>query len=290
MIVYSIIIPHKNIPELLERCLCSFPQRDDVEIIIVDDNSDTAKVDFSSFPGLNRTDVKIFFSKKGKGAGYCRNIGIDKACGKWLIFADADDLFTIDAFDTFSTFKDSPNDIVFFGFNTLDCVTLERRESRIPEQTEFIRTNNINAMRFQAQVPWAKMISAKLIKKYKIRFDTTIAANDTIFSIRSSYHAEKVEICKHTVYNATVRRDSLINTTSSKVLLARLRVAGRRNKYVRKHNIPTEPFSLFSYYCKCKVKGKTSMLFLKALLLYLYYQPSNLIINDYIGSVSKNIQ
>ena len=46
---YSIIIPHKNIPELLQRCLDSIPKREDIQIIVVDDNSDTNKVDFNSF-------------------------------------------------------------------------------------------------------------------------------------------------------------------------------------------------------------------------------------------------
>lgn len=47
---YSIIIPHKNIPQLLQRCLDSIPIRDDVQVIVVDDNSDTDKVNFDNFP------------------------------------------------------------------------------------------------------------------------------------------------------------------------------------------------------------------------------------------------
>ena len=43
MIVYSFIIPHKNCPVLLNRCLDSIPIRDDVQIIVVDDNSDVDK-------------------------------------------------------------------------------------------------------------------------------------------------------------------------------------------------------------------------------------------------------
>ena len=46
MINYSIIIPHKNIPNLLQRCLDSIPNREDVQIIVVDDNSDPNIVDF----------------------------------------------------------------------------------------------------------------------------------------------------------------------------------------------------------------------------------------------------
>ena len=93
MINYSIIIPHKNIPKLLQRCLNSIPQRDDLEIIVVDDNSDPSIVDFGQFPGAGRSDVSFFFDKSGKGAGRARNIGLQHAQGKWLLFADADDFF-----------------------------------------------------------------------------------------------------------------------------------------------------------------------------------------------------
>lgn len=69
---YSIIIPHKNIPTLLRRCLDSIPKRNDVQIIVVDDNSDPGMVDFSKFPGLNETNIEVYFTKEGKGAGYAK--------------------------------------------------------------------------------------------------------------------------------------------------------------------------------------------------------------------------
>ena len=68
---YNIIIPHKNTPKLLKRCLDSIPQRDDLHIIVVDDNSDPNKVDFEHFPGLDRDDVEVFFTKEGKGSITC---------------------------------------------------------------------------------------------------------------------------------------------------------------------------------------------------------------------------
>ena len=40
---YSFIIPHKNCPDLLQRCVDSIPERDDVQVIVVDDNSDNEK-------------------------------------------------------------------------------------------------------------------------------------------------------------------------------------------------------------------------------------------------------
>ena len=49
-IKYSIIIPHYNTPELLLRCVTSIPERNDIQIIVVDDNSPDA-IDYQNlFP------------------------------------------------------------------------------------------------------------------------------------------------------------------------------------------------------------------------------------------------
>ena len=89
--LYSIIIPHKNSPELLSRCLDSIPNRDDLQVVIVDDNSDENIVDFSIFPGLSRKNTNVIFNKESRGAGYARNLGLAESNSKWLLFADADD-------------------------------------------------------------------------------------------------------------------------------------------------------------------------------------------------------
>ena len=66
-IVYSIIVLHQNMPDLLQRSLDSIPERDDVQVIVVDDNSNPAVVDFDLFPGMDRKDVEIAFDKQGRG-------------------------------------------------------------------------------------------------------------------------------------------------------------------------------------------------------------------------------
>ena len=117
---YSIIIPHKNIPKLLQRCLDSIPRREDVQIIIVDDNSDPDIVNFEQFPGLNDPFIEVVFTKDGKGAGYARNVGLTKAAGKWLLFADADDFFNYCINDILDEYVDSDADIIYFINNSVD--------------------------------------------------------------------------------------------------------------------------------------------------------------------------
>jgi glycosyltransferase involved in cell wall biosynthesis len=55
----SIIVPHKNKLKLLERCLNSIPERDDIEVIIVDDNSEEKYK--NNLPCFSRANTKVFF-------------------------------------------------------------------------------------------------------------------------------------------------------------------------------------------------------------------------------------
>ena len=99
MFSYTIIIPHKNCPDLLKRCVDSIPVRDDVQIIVVDDNSDEDKK-----PSIERKGMEVVLldASSSKGAGRARNVGLKHAKGKWLLFADADDYYT----DNLSKFLD----------------------------------------------------------------------------------------------------------------------------------------------------------------------------------------
>ena len=118
--IFSVIIPHHNIPQLLQRCLDSIPDTPEVQVIVVDDNSSDVKVDFEHFPGLERKNTTCIFDKEGGGAGHARNIGLSQADGKWLVFADADDFFAADAFDILDRHKDAPQDVILFKADSVD--------------------------------------------------------------------------------------------------------------------------------------------------------------------------
>ena len=69
---YSIIIPHKDIPDLLNRLLRSIPQREDIEIFVVDDNSDPQiMASYKELEGINYR-----YTHESCGAGYARNIAL----------------------------------------------------------------------------------------------------------------------------------------------------------------------------------------------------------------------
>ncbi|WP_010262451.1 glycosyltransferase family 2 protein [Treponema primitia] len=241
MIQFSIIIPHKNTPLLLRRCLDSIPRREDIQIIVVDDNSSQDQVDFEHFPGLNDPYVEIVFTKEGKGAGYARNIGLSKAKGKWLLFADADDFFTENAFGYLFDYIDSPHDIVFFQAVSCHSETYEpaNRANRYNRLVDNFLKNVIDAedtLRFTWWVPWGKMIRAEFIQKENILFDEVIASNDVMFSAITGFFAKSIDAVDCVIYCITSRMGSLIKTKSAEYLTSRYIVRLWYNAFLKKIN------------------------------------------------------
>ena len=52
--LFSVIIPHYDILDLLMRCLKSIPVSEDIQVIVVDDNSADADTYLDRYPELSR--------------------------------------------------------------------------------------------------------------------------------------------------------------------------------------------------------------------------------------------
>jgi len=216
---YSIIIPHKNIPLLLQRCIDSIPCRPDIQVIIIDDNSDSSIVNFDNFPGQGNPLIEIVFSKEGKGAGNARNIGLELSKGKWLVFADADDFFNLpfcEALDKYA--NDEINDIVYFKASSVISESLLQydRDSHLNyhiEKASF--TNNYDYLRYQVYPPFCKFIKRELVVKNNIRFQESFVANDVYFSMMTGYFAKNVSLSYLSIYCVTHREGSLEITASA---------------------------------------------------------------------------
>ena len=89
--LYNIIIPHHNNPILLERCLNSIPERNDIDVIVVDDNSEKQYFVQLEHICKSHSNVQFIPTTEGLGAGYARNIGLQHLHSKWVVFGDADD-------------------------------------------------------------------------------------------------------------------------------------------------------------------------------------------------------
>jgi len=226
MINYSIIIPHKEVPDLLRRCLNSIPRREDIQIIVVDDNSKRPANNGASaaintevvYPELVKEYpyVEWVWSKneKGrKGAGRARNLGLERAKGKWIIFADSDDFFNPCFNEALDKYVDNENDILFFYVNSVDSATLKKahRGDYINNLLNEIVLKNMWGYLSILHIPVSKFIKRNLIFSNNIAFPEIICSEDVLFSVKLIHYANnKVSIMPDHLYTITERSNSLV--------------------------------------------------------------------------------
>lgn len=228
VIKYSVIIPHYRDFDGLKGLIPSIPEREDIQVIIVDDNSYQEKGKVESFIGsFKRDNIDLYYNDPNKrGAGCCRNIGIEKSTGKWLIFADSDDFFLENAFEAFDRYVNSSADYIHFHMNSINLP--EKTPGTRHLQNEFIlkqfckkrsHRNEMN-LRYNIDSPCAKMVNANFVKDYNILYGETRWCNDTMFAVQCGYYANRIDVSDDVVYCATRKSGSM--TTSHSVAIRKV--------------------------------------------------------------------
>lgn len=229
----SVIIPHRDSIHILPKLFSSIPDRDDIEIILVDNS--TMAVTKEGI-GIDRR-YTLLYSDPKRGAGGARNVGIENAHGRWLIFADADDYFAINAFEAFDRHADNTTDVVFFCADSIYIETGEIAGRGIPF-TNLVKNyldNKANDIfiRTRFEVPWAKMVRREFVLRNNIRYDEVVACNDTMFSTKVGCEATLIDADKSVVYIATDSHHSISKTFNKAAVLSRFNVYLEKNKYLK---------------------------------------------------------
>lgn len=243
MINYTFIIPHRNIPDLLKRCIDSIPERDDVQIVIVDDNSESDVEASDKFPGYGRKNTDVVSVKKHRGAGYARNQGLSIARGKYVLFADADDFFSDDIGMLLDEYVNRDFDIAYFNYGVVlsDKPNVSNTHRNFRKSVDFRsdRKKLEDYFRFELGVPWAKIISLSLIRRHGILFDECMKHNDTMFSLQTGYYARNILMDDRLLYYNTYREGSITTNRihQDDYVSQVLDVAVRYHRFSKEHDI-----------------------------------------------------
>lgn len=247
--LYTFIIPHHNCPTLLNRCLDSIPQREDIQIIVVDDNSAEDKR-----PCIKRDDVEVIYidAEHTKGAGRARNYGLKAAKGKWLLFADCDDYYAYGFIDIFDDYINSNADVIYYSCNYVDGKSGEILPPIYISQI----TSNYNGdeeteipLRYMNNVPWSKMIKRSFVLNGQFEYEEIINGNDYLFSLMIGHHARKIAVINKPIYVYNRNAASITNKRrmTDTELLCKIRYIIQRKYLFKKLNIKGNETSLIIF-------------------------------------------
>lgn len=257
------------------RCLNSIPQRQDTEIIVVDDNSSPDKVDFDHFPGADRPDVTLIFDKQGGGAGHARNVALNRASGKWIIFADADDFFLPSLNEAMDSHADSIADIIYFHAISLDTNLYipSWRAGRLNGYLDTYRKDKMHGealLRYVFGEPWCRFVKRELMEENHIRFEETIIHNDTMAACQSGYFAKEIEADDRAIYCVTERIGSLSASPSDAKVLAAVGVLARRERFLRNNGVwVKDMFNSYVYSYLLYARLRSRNLYRQALSIFM---------------------
>ncbi len=250
MIQLSIIIPTYNSVESLIKLLDTIDFSKNLEVIVVDDYSDYY-FEMEEILSDYNSRVTLLRNRLNKGAGVCRSIGLKHAKGKWILFADADDLFINDFFNILTKHFDSTADVIYFVPTSLNLNSnnLSKRHLRYSSMIEDYLASptlkNELRLKYRFYVPWSKMYQKEFIELNNITFDDTLVSNDVMFAAKIGYYSKKIEVTDEIIYCVTESNDSLTKKTD----INRFKI--RRSVYIKyvnflRENITDDEFKLLN--------------------------------------------
>ena len=247
---YSVIIPYHSRYNLLLTAYNSIPDRSDIQILIIDNADEHLELDQVPKKSLASTDY-LTSSPEG-GAGRARNVGLQEARGRWLLFLDADDYFPDSAFNSFDKYLDSSCEVIYFkpiSVKLNNGQTSTRHVAYSKAVDDYLQNNNDSFLRYWYTVPWGKMVANGLVKTHSIVFEESIASNDLMFSVKTGYYAKQICACKDVTYVVTESgiNESIDKTKTREMQFARFQVAVRQYQFMDKVGLKDQRFALFSF-------------------------------------------
>lgn len=201
----SVIIPVYNVAPYLRRGLDSITAQggNDFEVILVDDGSTDGSPAICDEYAEKYSFVRVFHIHNG-GVGHARNVGIEKAEGKYLQFLDSDDFLDDGLYVRFREVLELHHDIDACFFGLKDFSDGESNEGHFVQEglySDEIKESEKSLANLYLAVkqaflffsPTTKFFRTSIVKDNKIRYREGIHFyEDYLFNLQFFYYAKKV--------------------------------------------------------------------------------------------------
>lgn len=244
---YSIIVPayneEKNLKKWFERFKCN---RSDYEVIIVDDGSSDKTLAIAENIKTHNRFVRVY-TQSNQGVSAARNLGLEKALGEWIIFADADDILRsncLDIFDNYiksgyeiiqasqissgQTYDNSTNNIVEIASKDIQRVLLNRERYK--------RGGNISRKIMYESVHgvYGKLFNKKLLDRNKVRFQEGLGlGEDILFYFDALACTKRILLVNDIIYEIVENMNSSTRSFNSKMPLYAIEFSRQVTKRIK---------------------------------------------------------
>lgn len=224
MFMVSIVIPVYNTSKYLPECLESIINQTytDMEIICINDESTDNSWDVLKEYENKDSRIKAY-SKKNEhngGAASARNMGLDKATGKYVMFLDSDDFFDSEMVEKMVTkAEETDADVIICGAKDYDdkqkkIVGYNKKiETELAPKTDYFNYKDCAKYIFQIAefIAWNKMFRLSIVRENNLFFEAIPISDDQYLPALALVHAKRIAIVDERFVNYR------INTGSSQV-------------------------------------------------------------------------
>lgn len=225
----SVIIPVYNTEKYLDECLRSIENQTlkEIEIICVNDGSKDNSLAVLENHAKKDKRIRIF-NQKNSGVSIARNNGINIARGKYIIFADSDDIVPPYAYEKAYNCAENHNvevvclgNICFTDGDEINLDTFKYDESKVKEISCEKFQNPYYSLKVEMSSVWNKIWKKSFLVENKIYFKEGISrAEDWLFNciafsgVRKVVHDDNIFYC----YRQN-RPESALTTSNAKKIL-----------------------------------------------------------------------
>lgn len=240
--VVSVVIPVFNAERYIGECIKSLQAQmmGNFEIIAVDNGSTDASVAILRDMAQEDPRISVLFSEGN--AGVARNVGMEKAQGKYLLFLDADDFFAPELLqDTVAAAESKRAQLVLFGGRRFDDAKKEvlkkydfLRKNLLPNKEVFsARDCGIDFFRITTPAPWSKLFLRSFIEDNGLKFQSLQNSNDVFFTMAAMAMADRIVAVKEDLIRYRVSMQGSLQGSKSRNPLCFVEALSALGEYLR---------------------------------------------------------
>lgn len=225
----SIVVPVYNAEFYIEKGLKAILQQSyrNIEIIAIDDGSQDKSYQLMQEISTQDDRLKVFHHDN-KGAGATRNVGLQRATGKYIAFWDCDDSFSPLTVEKCVVQAEKLNsDIVVYKAMTYNC--LNGKKALLNDGLDQLKKAGLATLSpqevadklfnvFLIQI-WNKLYKRSFLLDHKLEFQEIARSNDVLFTVGALCSATSISFINEALVYYKVGDDAGLHASNDKTPL-----------------------------------------------------------------------